>query len=60
MAQWWVSRILTVSLEMVLPGLLGVWADRSFGTTPLWTLVGFALGLPLGFWHLLVITRTSK
>jgi hypothetical protein len=59
-AQLWISRILTVSLEMVIPGLLGAWADRHFGTSPVWTLVGFGVGLPLGFWHLLAMTKVQK
>ena len=52
----WSSRITTVALEMVLPGVAGWWLDRQFGTSFL-ALVGVALGLPLGIWHLIVMTR---
>lgn len=54
----WVSRILTISLEMVLPGLLGVWIDRLLGSVVVFTLLGFALGSVLAVWHLLKITAS--
>ena len=52
----WVSQITTVVAEMVLPGLAGQWLDNRWGTSFL-TLVGFALGLTVGIWHLIVMTR---
>jgi hypothetical protein len=51
----WVSRITTVAAEMALPGLIGWWLDRRWGTSFL-MLVGFSLGLVAGFWHLLIMT----
>ena len=56
-AMGWVSRIITVALEMVLPGLAGQWLDRRWGTSFI-GLIGFALGLTLGIWHLLQMTRS--
>jgi F0F1-type ATP synthase assembly protein I len=55
----WASRIISISLEMVLPGLLGVWLDRKFGTRVLFTVIGFGLGLTLGMTHLLKIARSN-
>ena len=55
----WVSRIMAVTVEMVAPGLAGEWLDGRLGTKFL-VLVGFGLGLTLGIWHLLVMTRTAK
>jgi hypothetical protein len=52
----WVSRITAVALEMVLPGLGGQWLDRRWGTSFL-GLLGFALGMTVGIWHLLQMTR---
>jgi hypothetical protein len=52
----WVSRITTISLEMVLPALGGWWLDQKFGTQ-FWIIVGMMCGLVLGFWHLMKITR---
>ena len=58
-AYQWSSRIMVVSLEMILPGLAGYWADRQLGTLFLFTLVGFALGCTGGIRHLLRLTRSS-
>ena len=55
-AMEWVSRIFTVALEMILPGLGGQWLDRKLGTGFL-VLVGFVLGLTLGITHLLMMTK---
>ena len=51
----WVSRILAVSAEMVLPGLAGQWLDKRLGTSFL-VLVGFGIGITVGIWHLLIMT----
>jgi len=51
-AAGWASRIMTISAEMVVPGLIGLWLDRLLGTWFLLALVGFAGGLTLGIWHL--------
>ena len=56
-AMQWVSRITTVALEMVLPGLAGLWLDGRWGTSPLLGLVGFGLGMTLGIYHLVQMTR---
>jgi hypothetical protein len=56
----WTSRITTVSLEMVIPGLIGYWLDGRFGTGFVLSLVGFALGLILGVWHLVQMSKAKK
>ena len=55
----WVSKITTVAMEMVLPGLAGMWLDKRFGTGFL-ALLGFALGVPLGIWHLIAMTKSKR
>ena len=55
----WVSKITTVALEMVLPGLAGLWLDNQLETRFL-TLLGFALGVPLGMWHLIAMTKSKR
>jgi hypothetical protein len=55
-AMIWVSQITTIAAEMVLPGLAGQWLDKRWGTNFL-VLVGFALGLTTGIWHLIAMTR---
>ncbi len=56
----WASWIMTISLEMVLPGLAGYWLDTKFGTRVVFLLVGFALGGYLAFLQLRAIARTTK
>jgi F0F1-type ATP synthase assembly protein I len=56
----WVSRIITISLGMVLPGLAGYWLDTKLGTLPLFLLVGFALGGMLAFGQLRAIASGTK
>jgi hypothetical protein len=52
----WSSRIMAVSLEMVLPGLAGWWFDRKMGGN-LFSGIGFAVGLVIGVVHLIAMTR---
>jgi len=40
----WSATIMTISAEMVVPGLLGYWLDQRLGTGALFLLIGFALG----------------
>jgi F0F1-type ATP synthase assembly protein I len=40
----WSATVMTISAEMVVPGLLGYWLDRRLGTRALFLLVGFAIG----------------
>lgn len=54
----WASKITTVALEMVLPGLAGWWLDHRFGTGFL-SLLGFALGVSVGILHLIVMTKSQ-
>lgn len=59
LAMEWVSRVFAVAVEMIVPGLAGQWLDRRWGTN--WfVLVGFAAGISLGLWHLIVMTRAAE
>ena len=58
-AYQWATRIMVVSLEMVLPGLAGYWIDRWLGSLVLFTMLGFTLGSWLGVVHLLRMTRSD-
>jgi F0F1-type ATP synthase assembly protein I len=59
-AYQWASRIMVVSMEMVLPGLGGYWLDKTLGTKVLFMLVGFALGCTAASVHLIRLTRSEK
>jgi hypothetical protein len=52
----WVAKITTVGLEMALPAIGGGWLDRRLGTS-YWALIGVALGVTVGIWHLIQMTR---
>ena len=57
----WVSRITSISILMVLPGVLGYLADAKLNTKVLFTLLGFGLGMFAGIWQLIKETgRHSK
>lgn len=53
----WASRIITISLGMVVPGLIGYLVDRQLNTKALFTLAGFVVGVALGMWQLIRATR---
>ncbi|MDA1052957.1 MAG: AtpZ/AtpI family protein [Planctomycetota bacterium] len=52
----WVAKITTVALEMVVPGAIGMWLDQKLETHFLGVL-GIILGVPLGIWHLVKMTK---
>jgi F0F1-type ATP synthase assembly protein I len=45
---------------MVLPGLVGLWLDGRWGTSPWLTLLGFVLGMVFAMWHLLRMTTSGN
>jgi hypothetical protein len=55
----WVGRIVVFALETVLPGLGGRMLDDRFGIGPVLMLLGFALGMSVGLWHLLAMTASA-
>ena len=52
----WVAKITTVGLEMVLPVIGGGYLDKYLGTG-YWAIVGLVVGVVVGFWHLLQMTK---
>lgn len=51
-----VARVMAAAAMMVLPGLGGQWLDRRLGTGWL-ALLGFACGISVSIYYLIVITR---
>ncbi|HOA51770.1 MAG: AtpZ/AtpI family protein [Thermogutta sp.] len=45
------SQIITIALELVLPSLMGFFADRKWHTFPALTLVGVLIGFSAGTLH---------
>jgi hypothetical protein len=60
LAMEWVSRITTISLEMVLPGLCGYWIDQRLGTKMLFLLLGFTAGFIVGMRQLLQLAKKKQ
>jgi hypothetical protein len=58
LAMEWVARITAVGIEMVVPGIAGQWLDQRIGTSFI-GLVGFAVGVVGGMWHLLLMTQAA-
>jgi hypothetical protein len=58
-AMEWVSRITTVALEMVVPGVVGWFIDRWLGTR-FFVIIGFGLGLVGGMYHLIVMANSAS
>ena len=58
-AYGWAARIMTVALEMVVPGLIGVWLDNRLGTKVVFVLLGFGGGCTLAVWHLIRMTAAK-
>ena len=56
----WSATIMTISLEMVVPGLVGYWLDQRLGTRVVFLLIGFALGGVLAAVALLRIARNHS
>ena len=59
-AYQWAARIISLSITMVVPGLLGVWVDGRLGTKVVFTLVGFAAGMAYAGWQLIRMTARPK
>ena len=47
------SRVTTIALEMVVPGLIGLWIDRKLGTVMVFLVLGMVLGMVGGVAHLI-------
>ena len=59
-AAFWVSRISSISLEMVLPVGLGYWLDRRWGTEPWLVSVGACLGMLVAMISLVGLSRQAN
>lgn len=55
----WVSRITTIALAMVVPGVAGGWLDKRLGTSWLGA-VGLVIGLAGGLAMLVKLTKNGS
>ena len=56
----WSAVIMTISAEMVVPGLVGYWLDQRLGTRVLFLLIGFAAGGTLAVLGLMRIANKRR
>jgi F0F1-type ATP synthase assembly protein I len=57
----WGQQAMAISLEMVVPGMIGLWIDRLIGTLPLFLILGVIFGMTAGMIHLVQFAkRISK
>jgi F0F1-type ATP synthase assembly protein I len=59
-AYQWATRIMVLSLEMVLPGLAGYWLDQRLGTVVLFMMIGFGLGCTAAAVQLNQIAKSNR
>lgn len=52
--------VISASLEVVVPIAIGYWLDNRCKTSPLFVLLGLALGLTAGGWALVQLTRPRR
>jgi F0F1-type ATP synthase assembly protein I len=58
-AMQWVSIITTISMEMVLPGVIGYWIDQRLGTRVVFLILGVIFGFVGGIWQLIRLTKQN-
>jgi F0F1-type ATP synthase assembly protein I len=51
------NTLITISLEMALPGAIGYWIDQRLGTKVVFLILGLILGITTGMWHLIKLTK---
>lgn len=59
-AHKWVSFVITIVLEMVLPIYLGSKLDQYWGTGSALTITGAALGMGVAIFHLIRATDSTS
>jgi ATP synthase protein I len=60
-AMAWVSRITSISMEMVVPGVIGYYLlDRWLGTKVVFLILGLILGFVGGIWQLIKLTKQNN
>jgi ATP synthase protein I len=56
-AMQWVSRITSIGIEMVLPGVIGYWIDQRLGTKIVFLILGLIVGFVGGIMQLIKLTK---
>lgn len=59
-AMQWSSRITTISLELIVPVLIGYWLDRLWGSLPLLIIVGVIIGFATATLSLMRLVKRPR
>ncbi len=49
------SEVTSISIMMIVPGLVGYWIDQKVGSVLVFTLLGLALGMGVAFRQLMIL-----
>ncbi len=50
------AQVIAIAGTMVVPGLIGLGADRWLETQAVFTIIGFGLGLVIGIWQMMKLS----
>lgn len=53
----WSTQVTAIALEMVVPGVVGLWIDRLLGTVMVFLVLGVIFGMTAGLMHLVQFAR---
>ncbi len=56
----WSARVTTIAMEMVIPGVIGIWIDRKLGTVMVFVVLGIILGMTVGIIHLVRLGESAN
>ncbi len=59
-AAGWASNATTISVEMVVPILLGAWVDQRLGIKGPFVILGAVIGFSAGLWSLLRLVEPLR
>ena len=59
LAARWVTRITSIGLGMMVPGLIGLGIDYWLKTKVLFLILGLCFGVPYGMWRLIQLTQSE-
>jgi F0F1-type ATP synthase assembly protein I len=54
------TQVATIAIGMVIPPIVGHFADEKWGTKVLFTILGAVLGLAYGIWHLMKLAGSAN
>lgn len=53
----WGTQVISIAMEMVIPGVVGLWIDRLLGTVMAFLILGVVFGMTTGMIHLVQFAK---